>query len=277
MRKNGGIALAIAITALGIAAGVLRYFELTKGLEQGMVGGSALIPATRGVTIGGCLLAALGSLALNARKGSYSALYGSGLPKTIMVLAGFLFLAAAALGIAVNGVTNMMRMILSAFSAFCGGTMILSVGSEKQGEQELTEKEQSDKNSSFVFTVFPVFFFGFLLVALYVFHANDAVLEHYAYNIVAGVAAVAATGCVSSIAFGEGKPRLALAVSCIALFLAVMVTVGNIASGGDMQVAAIFGAAAVWSFGSVCAMSMGDDVSEAEAPETAEDAPAEEK
>ena len=236
MKRHGtGLLLAAVITALGAAAGVLRYFELTKGLEHGLAGGSPLIPAMRAAAIAGALLAAGVSLAIKPTAGSYAALYRRQLPKTASVAAGFLFAASAAAGLVTYGAGNVLRLVLSLFAVFCGATMVFSVASDGSGS-----RIDADRSGNSIFAVFPVFFFGFLLVALYVFHSNDAVL-------------------------GDRRPRRTLAVSCAALFLSVCVALGEAMSGGDMQVAVILAASAVWNFAAIAALT-GPSCEESEKP-----------
>lgn len=260
-RRSVGAALPIAVAALGIAAGVLRYFELTDGLEHGLVGESPLIPAMRAAAIVGCVLAVLAAVAVGARRGGYTALYGSGIAKTVMVAAGFLFIAAAAVGILLHGTGDVMRLILSAFSAFAGAAMILSTARVADGE----------KDQRGIFAVIPVFLFGYLLVVLYVVHADDAVLEHHGYSVLAGVAATVAASYASALAYGGGKPKRALAASGVSLILSLIVALGEAFTKGDIQIAAIFGAAAVWSFALMCGLTIGEDIEEDEAAEGAED------
>ncbi len=261
MKRHGtGLLLAAVITALGAAAGVLRYFELTKGLEHGLAGGSPLIPAMRAAAIAGALLAAGVSLAIKPTAGSYAALYRRQLPKTASVAAGFLFAASAAAGLVTYGAGNVLRLVLSLFAVFCGATMVFSVASDGSGS-----RIDADRSGNSIFAVFPVFFFGFLLVALYVFHSNDAVLENYGYVVAAGVVETAAAYYVSGLAFGDRRPRRTLAVSCAALFLSVCVALGEAMSGGDMQVAVILAASAVWNFAAIAALT-GPSCEESEKP-----------
>ena len=248
MRRHGtGLLLAAVITALGAAAGVLRYFELTKGLEHGLAGGSPLIPAMRAAAVVGALLAGGVSLAIKPAAGGYAALYRRQAPKTASVAAGFLFAASALAGLVTYGAGNVLRLVLSLFAVFCGATMVFSVAGDGS--------DSGEKGGSSIYAVFPVFFFGFLLVALYVFHSNDAVLENYGYVVAAGVLETAAAYYVSGLAFGERRPRRTLAVSCAALFLSVCVALGEIMSGGDMQVAVILAASAVWNAAAIAALT----------------------
>lgn len=263
MRRHGtGLLLAAVITALGAAAGVLRYLELTKGLEHGLAGGSPLIPAMRAAAVAGALLAGGVSLAIKPAAGGYAALYRRQLPKTASVAAGFLFAASAVAGLVTYGAGNVLRLVLSLFAVFCGATMVFSVAGDGS--------DSGEKSGSSIFAVFPVFFFGFLLVALYVFHSNDAVLENYGYVVAAGVMETAAAYYVSGLAFGERRPRRTLVVSCAALFLSVCVALGEIMSGGDMQVAVILAASAVWNVAAIAALT-GPSAEESVQPSDGED------
>lgn len=242
MRKlRPSAALPFAALALGVCAGVLRYFEITEGLSiAGFVSDSPLVAEMRIAAVAGCVLLILAALASKPNTVGYGDLFAPKLPKTAMVTAGFALLLAALVGMLTGyfRTRSILRLVLAMFAAFGGATAILSVGKPPQ---------EGERDSRGLFTVIPVFAFSFLLLALFVLHAGDADVELFGYGTVAGVALCAAAYYSSASAYGEAKPRRALAASLAATFLATLVAVGEILTHGDAQIAAFFAASAVWS------------------------------
>lgn len=234
-------ALPIVALALGIAAGVLRYYEITQGLSAaGLVTDSPLVPAMRIATVAGCVLLIVAALASKPNGGGYTEIFTPKLPKTILVASGFGFIFAGMVGMVAGyfPTRSMLRLVLAMFAAFVGATTVASVGKPPQ---------EGERDSRCLFTVIPVFAYSFLLITIYVLHSGDASIELFGYKTVAGVALCAAAYCNTSSAYGQQKPKAALAANLAATFLSMLVAVSELLARGDIQVAAFFVAAAVWS------------------------------